>query len=100
LAHVEATETATTVIHIGRNDIDQFRVVIPENNVLNTFNRIYQPLYDTTVRAKWETHKLIDIRDTLLPKLISGEIRAPDIDFVIGDSIRELHRDPLSKGTA
>ena len=83
LAHVEATETATTVIHIGKNDIDLFRVIIPNNNVLHVFNRTYQPLYDAIVRAKWETNKLDDTRDTLLPKLISGEIRVPEAEHLL-----------------
>ena len=47
-----------------------------------------------------ETHIVTMLRDTLLPKLISGEIRVPDVDSIVGDSIRELHRDDLSKGTA
>ncbi|MHB8210362.1 MAG: restriction endonuclease subunit S [Acidithiobacillus sp.] len=86
LAHVEATETATTVIHIGKNDIDLFIVITPENNLLHAFNRIYQPLYDTLVIAKWETHKLGNIRDTLLPKLISGEIRVPEAKHLIKEA--------------
>ncbi|MBU2768678.1 hypothetical protein HAP94_21555 [Acidithiobacillus ferrivorans] len=100
LAHVEATETATTVIHIGKNDIDLFFVMIPENNLLHTFNKFYQPFYDAIVRSKWETHKLGDTRDTLLPKLISGEIRVSDVASIIGGSIREPHIDGSSKVTA
>jgi type I restriction enzyme S subunit len=34
LAQVEATETATTVIHIGKNDIDHFTVIIPDAPVV------------------------------------------------------------------
>jgi type I restriction enzyme S subunit len=87
LAHVEATETATTVIHIGKNDIDLFRIIMPENNVLHTFNRLYQPLYDTLVIAKWETHKLGNTRDTILPKLVSGEIRVPESQYFVEAAI-------------
>ena len=39
LAHVEATETATTVIHIGKNDIDRFTLLIPDGFVVEAFNR-------------------------------------------------------------
>ncbi|MCL5884272.1 MAG: restriction endonuclease subunit S [Deltaproteobacteria bacterium] len=75
LAQVEATETATTVIHLGKSDIDRFLVVVPTSPVLATFNRSCQPWYDRIVAGKRESRALAALRDTLLPKLISGELR-------------------------
>jgi type I restriction enzyme S subunit len=75
LAHVEATETATTVIHLGKTDIDRFRVVVPDSSVLAAFNRACQPWYDRIVSGKRESRTLSALCDTLLPKLISGELR-------------------------
>ena len=49
LAEIEATETGTTVIHLGKSDIDRFRVVIPDDTVTNAFNRAAQPLYGLIV---------------------------------------------------
>ena len=77
LAHVEATETATTVIHLGKADIDLFRVVLPSSEVADLFNRTCQPRYDRIVANKQESRTLAVIRDALLPKLISGEVRIP-----------------------
>ena len=76
LAEIEATETATTVIHLGKSDIDRFMIVAPTTAALNAFNRICQPWYDRIVTTKRETTILAGLRDTLLPKLISGELRA------------------------
>jgi len=75
LAHVEASETATTVIHLGKNDIDRFMVVDPTKDVLAAYNRIAQPLYDRIVVAKNEARTLVELRDALLPRLILGEFR-------------------------
>jgi type I restriction enzyme S subunit len=75
LAHVEATESATTVIHIGKNDIDRFSIVVPSSSVLEAFNKHCQPWYDRIVAGKRESRTLATLRDTLLPKLISGELR-------------------------
>jgi type I restriction enzyme S subunit len=74
LAQVEATETATTVIHIGKNDIDRFTVIVPRSPLAEAFNRICQPWYDRIVANKQQSRTLAALRDTLLPKLISGEL--------------------------
>jgi len=80
LAHVEATETATTVIHLGKGDIDRFSVVVPTASVLMAFNDLCQPGYIRIVVSKREGRTLSALRDTLLPKLISGELRVKDAE--------------------
>ncbi len=83
LAHVEATETATTVIHLGKSDIDRFSVVVPASPVLVAFNKLAQPCYDRIVAGKRESRVLDAMRDTLLPKLISGQLRVRDAEKII-----------------
>lgn len=78
LAHVEATETATTVIHLGKGDIDRFRLVTPPPMVASAFGSLCQPLYDRIVSAKQAMRSLAGIRDSLLPRLISGKLRLPE----------------------
>jgi type I restriction enzyme S subunit len=80
LADVEATETATTVIHLGKGDIDRFRMVVPSERELGAFNALAQPLYKRIVTAKQESRRVAALRDALLPKLISGELRVPDAE--------------------
>ena len=78
LMDVEMSETATTVIHLGKGDIDGFRVVVPRQEILDIFSAVTTPLYEEVVANKQQTRVLANIRDALLPKLISGEIRIPD----------------------
>jgi type I restriction enzyme S subunit len=73
LSEVESTETATTVIHLGKNDIDRFKVIIPNREIANSFSRLCQPWYDKIVLNKQESRTLSTIRETLLPKLLNGE---------------------------
>ncbi|WP_232207878.1 restriction endonuclease subunit S [Pseudoxanthomonas sp. GW2] len=80
LARVEATEVATTVIHLGKGDIDEFRIVIPRDNVAREFEKLCQPNFDQIVLTKQQSSKLAQLRDTLLPKLISGELRIADAE--------------------
>jgi type I restriction enzyme, S subunit len=79
LAQVEATETATTVIHIGKNDIDRFTVVIPDAPVAEAFKQQCQPWYDQIVVNKQQSRTLAAVRDSLLPKLLSGELTLKEI---------------------
>ncbi len=83
LADVEWTETGTTVIHLGKGDIDRFQLVLPRQDVLTQFNKICQPWYDRIVAVKQESHTLAALRDALLPKLISGERRVKDVERFI-----------------
>ena len=78
LAVVEASETATTVIHLGKNDIDRFRVILPSSAVLATFAAVAEPVYGRLVLNKQKVHTLSTLRDTLLPRLISGQLRLPE----------------------
>jgi type I restriction enzyme S subunit len=79
LAAVEASETATTVIHLGKNDIDRFRVIVPSTEVLKAFGEVANPLYEKIVASKQMATTLVDLRDTLLPRLISGQLRVGDV---------------------
>lgn len=83
LAAVEASETATTVIHLGKNDIDRFRIVIPDEAVLRKFGEISESIYKKIVEQKQISRTLTTIRDTLLPRLISGQLRLPDAEAIL-----------------
>jgi len=80
LAEVEATETATTVIHIGKNDIDRFTVIIPDAPVIEAFTKVCQPWYDQIVANKQQSRTLATLRDSLLPKLLSGELSVAELE--------------------
>jgi len=75
LAAVEASETATTVIHLGKNDIDRFRVILPSSTVLHAFAAAAESVYERLVLNKQKAQTLSTLRDTLLPRLISGQLR-------------------------
>ena len=79
LAQVEATETATTVIHLGKSDIDRFTILIPDAPVAEAFERQCQPWYDQIVANKQLSRTLATLRDMLLPKLLSGQLSVADL---------------------
>ena len=75
LAFFERGKVGTTVIHLGKSDIDTFRLLHPGQGLLNAFAGIAKPLLDRTVTNALENRALAHARNLVLPKLISGEIR-------------------------
>lgn len=78
---IEQTQVATTVIHIGKKDYDAFEIVLPDNATLDRFDSLTAPMVNQIVFNGLESKKLSTLRDTLLPKLMSGEIDVPYVWF-------------------
>lgn len=81
LLAIEQTQVATTVIHIGKKDFDLFKVTLPANEILDKFDNITTPIIDQIVQNTFENKILCDIRETLLPKLMSGEIDVDNVEI-------------------
>lgn len=74
LNHLEKTATATTVIHLGKGDIDRFSYMKPLNiELIEKYSLIVNGLYNLIVVNKISVKSLTSLRDALLPKLLSGE---------------------------
>ena len=78
---IEQTQVATTVIHIGKKDYDAFDIQLPDDKTLNRFDEITAPMIDQIVNNRLANKRLSNLRDILLPKLMSGELDASDIDI-------------------
>ena len=80
LAFFERGKVGTTVIHLGKRDLDTIRLLHPGQEILGTFGKAGELLLRQAVANNCEARTLAALRDTLLPKLISGEIRVGDAD--------------------
>ena len=81
LNKIEQTQVATTVIHIGKKDFDVFEIVLPDEAILDSFDSITAPMVEQIVNNRLQNKRLAVLRDTLLSKLMSGELDVSDIDF-------------------
>ena len=81
LNKIEQTQVATTVIHIGKKDFDAFEIVLPDEATLDSFDSIAAPMIEQIVNNRLQNKRLAVLRDTLLPKLMSGELDVSDIDL-------------------
>lgn len=66
--------------HITRDDMKRMFVCEPDEPILNGFSEIGQNLYESILSNLVEIERLSTLRDTLLPKLLSGELEAPSLD--------------------
>jgi len=70
-----AASQATTMGHIKRRDLDEAIVIVPSTNELEEMTSIAEPLIDKIIENNNQIRTLTALRDTLLPKLMSGEVR-------------------------
>ena len=75
-----AQSKATTMGHIKREHLKQAKCVVPAKPVMSAAEEIISPLIERSIFAQKESKTLENLRDTLLPKLISGELRIPDAE--------------------
>ncbi|MBI2558212.1 restriction endonuclease subunit S [Candidatus Woesearchaeota archaeon] len=68
---------ATTMGHIQRHHLTESLVISPPKEILGQMNKIMAPLFERIINVRVESKILAQIRDLLLPKLMSGKIRVP-----------------------
>lgn len=78
LEFVQSYKTGTTVSHLGKADIDKFVVVLPPLEVIEECSKILDSILLKMKNNSAETRTLSLLRDTLLPRLMSGEIEIPE----------------------
>ena len=74
-----AVANGSTFLEISKSSFRPIRVVAPAAPVMQAFDRVSRPMYLKIVEHERESRSLAALRDTLLPKLISGELRIGDL---------------------
>jgi type I restriction enzyme S subunit len=83
--YVDAVKTGTSIPHISGGQIKGYDFVRPpigENRVFERFESLVAPLTEQADNNHAESHTLSTMRDALLPKLLSGEIRVTDAEKI------------------
>ena len=70
----------TTVLHLNKKALPEFEIRKPSDSEAKIMNETLAPYYKRMAKLLQETDKLISLRDTLLPKLMSGELKINDIN--------------------
>ena len=65
---------------ITTRDFDSEKIIIPSLEIVNDYLMKIEPLYESILHNQQEIHHLTTLRDTLLPKLMSGEIDVSEVE--------------------
>ena len=74
-----AKDKAVTMGHIKRGDLEVSEVLIPKFSELEKLNNMIAPIFKAIIANRIENRNLATLRDTLLPKLMSGELSVDDV---------------------
>jgi type I restriction enzyme S subunit len=84
MAEIKLRAGGTTFAEISKRNFRPIPALVPPAEVIAAFDAVTEPLY-TKIRVNLEESRtLAELRDALLPKLISGELRVPDAERIVG----------------
>lgn len=68
-------------VNLSSSEIKASQTVLPSEEVNNAFSEITLPMFEIIINNQLENQRLAQLRDTLLPKLMSGELDVSDIEL-------------------
>ena len=71
-------QTGAVQPHVKPSDIHDFELIIPDKKSIIEFQDKVKPFYDRIAATQTESSRLSTLRDTLLPKLMSGELEVSE----------------------
>lgn len=73
-----AKDKAVTMGHIKRGHLEEAMVAIPDNDSMEKAHELFKPILSKMISLRLESSRLSLLRDTLLPRLMSGELEVPE----------------------
>lgn len=87
LTAIERATSGTTVIHLNKSDLSRSEILLPTPAVSVELESTMQPIYDHAITIAAESSVASELRDTLLPGLVPGRLRAKDVERQVEDVI-------------
>lgn len=81
LTNIKSIVTGAVQQKVSQQNLKKVPAIIPSKDVLSAFDELIQPIFSQIRNLRDENASLADLRDTLLPKLMSGELDVSDIDL-------------------
>ena len=72
-----AKDKAVTMGHIKRGHLEEAMVAIPDNDSMEKAHELFEPILSKMISLRLENSRLSLLRDTLLPRLMSGKLEVP-----------------------
>ncbi|MFG0287026.1 MAG: restriction endonuclease subunit S, partial [Rhodopirellula sp. JB044] len=73
--------------NLSKGRFEKLRVLVPKEELRTSYAETTRSMFDRLLSKLREMDSLANLRDTLLPKLLSGELRIPDAEKLVADSV-------------
>jgi len=83
-SHTLAHTSGTTVLHLSKNAVGSYLFVLPDQKLMEKFTTVANLIIAQNQINIDKVRTLTTLRDTLLPRLISGQLRLPEAEKIIG----------------
>jgi type I restriction enzyme S subunit len=87
IEYTNAGSTGTKMPRTSWDDMIRYEVALPPEPVAEAYTKLVLPFVERIVASIYESHTLAALRDMLLPKLISGELRVKNTEKFIGRAV-------------
>lgn len=74
--------SGSTTLNLNKSQFGKIKVILPSVEILRQFNEFAFPIIDTIENLEMQNQSLIKLRNTILPKLLTGEIEIPIKEIV------------------
>ena len=81
LTNIKSIVTGAVQQKVSQQNLKKVPAIIPSKEALSAFDNLIQPIFAQIRNLRDENAHLVDLRDTLLPRLMSGELDVSNIDI-------------------
>ena len=81
LTNIKSIVTGAVQQKVSQQNLKKVPAIIPSKEALSTFDDLIQPIFSQIRNLRDENARLADLRDTLLPRLMSGELDVSNIEL-------------------
>lgn len=74
-------QSGSTIVNLNKAQFGKIPVTIPSVATMKSFDEIVEPMFDAILSNQEENIKLAELRDSLLPRLMSGELNVSELDI-------------------
>jgi type I restriction enzyme S subunit len=79
--------TGVAIPGLNSTAVKHLPITLPPNGVIDGFTAVAEPLVSLALRSSRESRVLAQLRDALLPKLLSGELRVRDAETLVEEAV-------------
>ena len=80
------TGTSNSHQRVKPESVGSLSAVLPPPELINAFSAVVRPPLEKVGRSRQQAQTLATLRDTLLPRLISGQLRLPEAEVLLAEA--------------